>query len=236
MAPPEDWLYFVKSYQAGIDPIFAGRLAALARSEGKMLNIIRGYSSYDEQVRLYKLSGGLQNEDGTWSGGSGYAAVPNTSWHEYRLAADITNSWAKELDKDAATKKQITLIRFGLFKPLTRGNGKIILEDWHIQPIETAGQWDKQKYTPEANGEMDICEFQKLTGIDADGKNGPDTKAKAKEVLETIHHILGIPHYKNTQEVITSVTKSPSYWLSKLYQEPYLDAYTMAIVKKMRGE
>ena len=70
------------------------------------------------------------------------------SWHEYRLAIDTSDQWLKALDKYAATEKQTTLMKFGLFKPLTTGNKTGVLEDWHMQPIETRGVSDRKLLMP----------------------------------------------------------------------------------------
>jgi hypothetical protein len=38
------------------------------------------------------------------------------------------------------------LLKYGLFKPMTQGNDLGINEDWHIQPIETASDFDLQSF------------------------------------------------------------------------------------------
>lgn len=139
IADPVKWIVFLNSWQWEIDPVFLSRLAALGQAMGKLIRISSGYRSYDEQVRSYKSTGGHQDEHGNWVGGNGKAAVPGQSWHEFGCAIDTPDAWLKKLDKTAATIGQRTLLKFGLYKPLTKGNGTSVYEDWHIQPIECAG-------------------------------------------------------------------------------------------------
>ena len=143
-------VFFQKQKQKDIDPIFAGRLAAFARKNDISIFVGSGYRSYEEQVRCYEESGGKQDKNGNWVGGDGSAAVPGRSWHNNGEAIDI--SWlgepsSKYIREDlyghsASTEEQVKLIEYGIFKPLTSGNGitkKSQLENWHIQPIETRG-------------------------------------------------------------------------------------------------
>lgn len=134
---PAKWVDFLNSWQWEIDPIFLGRLASLGQAMGKRIRASSGYRSIDEQIRSFKSAGGYQDAHGNWVGGNGKAAVPGLSWHEFGCAIDTSDAWLKALDKLAATAQQSTLIKFGLFKPLTPGNGTGVFEDWHIQPIET---------------------------------------------------------------------------------------------------
>lgn len=138
VADPHKYLKFLHGWQTDIDPVFAGRLSALARDKNTSLTILSGYRSMEEQIRSYKESGGHLDSNGNWVGGNGYAAIPGSSWHQYGGGVDVLDAWAKELDKNAKTTEQKTLLKYGLFKPLTVGNGRSVLEDWHIQPIETA--------------------------------------------------------------------------------------------------
>lgn len=136
-ADPGKWLVFKSTSHKAIDPIFAGRLAALAQSIGKKINIVAGFRSRAEQEYLYKTCK------------PGYAAKPGSSWHEFGLAVDVSDQWLKALDKDAATDLQMTLKKFGLYKPLTKGNKTSVNEDWHIQPIECRGVANKAMLAPE---------------------------------------------------------------------------------------
>jgi len=202
MADVTQWLKFKNDSHKYIDPIFAGRLAAFARDHGKVLQITSGFRSYYEQVALYINSGGYQDKNGNWTGGNGIAAVPGTSWHEFRLAVDVSDSWAKAIDKDDATKSQTTLLKYGLYKPLTKGNGSTVLEDWHIQPIELVGvaKADRSKWAPEVRI-VDVKDFQRAFGLTVDGIIGPQTKAKAKEVKELIDYILAYQKQKYTYTI-----------------------------------
>jgi hypothetical protein len=146
MEDPKIYLKFANSWQQGIDPVFAGRLAALTKhmrlvlkNPKLILHVSSGLRLTAEQVKLYIKNGGKQLADGSWTGGNGYVAIPGTSFHEYGVAIDTSDQWLKKLEKDLATDLQRTLMKFGLFKPLTKGNGCSVLEDWHIQPIETRG-------------------------------------------------------------------------------------------------
>lgn len=120
-----------------IDPIFLGRLAAWAKSKNQKLTIISGTRTLQKQMELYIKSGGKQLPDGSWTGGNGKVAKPGKSWHNFALAVDVSDLWAKSINKIEATAKQAELQKFGIFKPMTKGNGMTVLEDWHIQPIET---------------------------------------------------------------------------------------------------
>lgn len=236
-ADPDKWLVFKYQNQKCIDPVFAGRLAALAQFLGKKINIVRGFANYDEQVQAYKSYGGYQDENGNWVSKSKFAAVPGTSLHEFRVAIDGSDKNIKELDKNEATYKQITLNKFGLFKPLTPGNGSSVYEDWHIQPIETAGCLPKNRYkfAPEVVDVMDIKEFQMITGLQPDSKAGTLTKTKAKEMLKICQNILGLS-YKSAEDVINATQSSPKIWLALLKTVKYFDSFVMNIYKKMRGE
>lgn len=139
-------LFFKNKNQNDIDPIFAGRLAAFAVDNNLVIYVGSGYRSYDEQVACYKKSGGYKDTSGNWIGGDGSAAKPGSSWHNFGEAIDI--SWNGEESSQyirnlyghkESTEEQIELIKYGIFKPLTSGNGKkgSLLEEWHIQPIET---------------------------------------------------------------------------------------------------
>lgn len=144
---PKEWLIFRNSWQTDIDPIFAGRLAALAKYTGVKINISSGFRSTKEQIASFLRNGGSQDKNGNWIGGNGYAAKPGRSWHEFGEAIDTSDMWLKKLEKDASTSQQILLRKFGLFKPLTKGNKTSVQEDWHIQPIETNGVLVEQRKT-----------------------------------------------------------------------------------------
>ena len=66
LADPSKYLVFGDPSKSGIDPIFAGRLAALAKDAGIKIYIWPNgaYRDYEGQVREYIASGGHQNPDG----------------------------------------------------------------------------------------------------------------------------------------------------------------------------
>jgi hypothetical protein len=99
----------------GLDPVFAGRLAYIAKAFNTVIKITDGARSHEEQAQMYALykAGKLQAT----------AAVPGTSKHEFRIAADISTSPIRVMsDKELA--------QFGVYRPLNN-------EPWHFEPIET---------------------------------------------------------------------------------------------------
>jgi len=167
-ADPKIWLFAESNCDFDIDPNFAGRLAALTQliftsppmyrkhigawvyPWAKKAYFTSGYRSYNKQAELYKKSGGRQDAKGNWFGGSGMAAKPGKSWHNYGLAVDVSwrSLWLKKLEQYEMTMNQDMLRRFGLYKPLTWGNNTSVIENWHIQPIElsTLTTDEKLKY------------------------------------------------------------------------------------------
>jgi hypothetical protein len=187
-ANPISWLAFANPAQAGIDPVFAGRLSAMAKAWGKGIHITGNGGARDpeDQVHAYIHSGGHMTNDGLWTGGNGTAAKPGQSPHEFRLAIDTSDAWLKALQKDLATAKQTELLKFGLYKPLTKGNGSSVCEDWHIQPIELRGRSGAAFYktmTPLLVAGS-VAEFQSKHGLKPDNVYGPDTAQKAREVFK----------------------------------------------------
>ena len=118
-------LKYLSGEKDGIDPIFAGRLSALARDERVNITINSGYRSRQEQERIYNLYkiGELKS-----------ASRPGFSWHEFRLAVDTSTQPIRAMDNDQ-------LKPYGLCKPLSA-------EGWHIQPIETSGELNRERYEP----------------------------------------------------------------------------------------
>lgn len=138
------WLTFapnVDPYE--IDPVFLGRVGAMARDEKIKHHIISGHRPTSLQEKLYLAKGGVKNPDGTYSDPygkvNGRVAKPNRSFHEFRLAIDSGTKYYKDINKVESALKQSKLNKYGLFKPLTIGQGikESGCEDWHIQPIET---------------------------------------------------------------------------------------------------
>lgn len=99
----------------GLDPVFAGRLAFVAKTFNTVIKITDGARSHEEQAQMYALykAGKLQAT----------AAVPGTSKHEFRIAADISTSPIRVM-----TDKELS--QFGVYSPLEN-------EPWHFEPIET---------------------------------------------------------------------------------------------------
>lgn len=143
-----EWLTFDHPEdKVNLDPILIGRLGAMAKANNRKMNIYSGYRSTSKQTTLYKNSSG-KLVNGKWVGGSGYVAPPGSSWHEYALAVDIGTDYYKNLEKDAKTSSQAVWKTYGLFKPMTKGNGTKVVESWHVQPLETVGVKDKSSLQP----------------------------------------------------------------------------------------
>ena len=110
----------------GLDPVFAGRLAYVAKVSNTKFKITDGFRSLEDQKKMYAdyKAGKLQAT----------AAVPGTSWHGSRLAVDTSSQPIRGMVSAALTK-------YGLCKPLKN-------EGWHIQPIETINTGRKMQYEP----------------------------------------------------------------------------------------
>lgn len=215
MADPAKYLLFDNSWQKDIDPVFAGRLAALARDMGVKIHINSGKRATEEQTRLYKQDGGYQDKNGNWVGGTGYVAVPGRSWHEFGEAIDTRDPWLKKLEKDAATNQQILLQKYGLFKPLTKGNRCTVLEDWHIQPIETMG-------VPVAK-RMEFLKAYKEAAIQSQPAKKEESEMWKKKIIEEAFD-LGL---------ITDKT-----WIEKADEKPtiwFVCAVAINLYKKIKG-
>lgn len=172
-ADPSAWLAIPETANVDLlDPVFLGRLAALAKAMKKKISLTSagGARDTETQQRLYNTLP------------KGIAALPGTSWHEYGLAIDTADSWLKALC-NGATKTQGALLKYGLFKPLASGNRASVIEDWHIQPIETIGipSFSRPAMSP-MSAPIAVKTFQSVRGLLSDGKYGPKTAAKAQEV------------------------------------------------------
>jgi len=121
---PDEWDYWVKAENcnANIDPVFKGRLAALAKAHNKKLIFYSGFRTRAKQQELYNMY-----LDGTGN----LAAKPGTGWHEFGAAVDAKD-WVRELSAKEMAK-------YGLCKP-------VVGESWHIQPIETSSMNKKSFY------------------------------------------------------------------------------------------
>lgn len=134
----------------GLDPVFAGRLAALANTSSNQFLITSGYRDLKEQQRLYDMYLYYKK---TGKGSIKSAAKPGTSSHNYRIAADISTQPLRGMS-NAQLKK------WGLCKPISS-------EGWHIQPIETLHERDFSKWEPEEEEEV---ETDKIT-VKMNGKS-----------------------------------------------------------------
>lgn len=135
-----------------LDPVFAGRLAYLAKDKGVKLKLTEGYRSTARQMELYNQ---YLEYKRTGKGSIKLAAKPGTSWHEFRLAID-TSTYPIRGMTNAQLKP------YGLCKPIAS-------EGWHIQPIETSGKSNKTAYAPE---EVEEVQTQKVTAE----MNGKETE------------------------------------------------------------
>lgn len=121
---PDEWSYWVKAENcnANIDPVFMGRLAALAKAHNKKLIFYSGFRTYDKQKELYNMY---------LKGTGNLAAKPGSGWHEFGAAVDAKD-WVRELGAKEMAK-------YGLCKPVSG-------ESWHIQPIETKNGLNKKSF------------------------------------------------------------------------------------------
>ena len=149
MADPKKYLIFENQSMSGIDPTFAGRLAALARDHNTTIYIgsVSGLRSYQDTVNLWFAHGGIYDKKtGRFLPGPNFdyiPAYPGSSWHVNGEAVDAGSSaWILNMC-NGNTMSQSELLKYGLFKPLSTGNGypkgNQAAEPWHIQPIETKG-------------------------------------------------------------------------------------------------
>lgn len=150
-ADPEEWL---SGKWEELDPVFAGRLAHLARQCKVKIVMTCGYRSTAEQTRLYNE---YLNYKRTGKGSIKLAARPGTSWHEYRLAIDTSVYPIRGM-----TDKEMR--PYGLIKPIKS-------EPWHIQPIETSGESNRAKWRPkEQEDEMAETIYKTLSDVPSWGK------------------------------------------------------------------
>ena len=112
-----------------LDPIFSGRLSALAKASGVAFNVTSGYRSIEEQTKLYNMYLSYKK---TGIGTIKSAAVPGKSSHNYKIAADISTQPIRGMDNSQLKK-------YGLCKPIKS-------EGWHVQAIETQYERDFAKW------------------------------------------------------------------------------------------
>lgn len=180
------WLVFAKSVDPyEIDPVFLGRLGAMAKDENRKHVILSGHRLTSLQEKLYLNAGGVKNSDGTYSDPygkvNGRVAKPNRSFHEYKLAVDSGDKYYKAINKLESTFTQSKLNKYGLFKPLTIGNGikESGCEDWHIQPIETYNLdlEGRKKMMPDYITETQLSPYEILQSKSIMSKTGFDWKS-----------------------------------------------------------
>lgn len=114
--PVADPVQYLAGDTEGLDPVFAERLAYVAKVNSTKFKVTDGFRSLEDQKKMYDdyKAGKLQAT----------AAKPGTSWHGSRLAVDTSSQPIRMMTN-------VELMKYGLCKPLSK-------EGWHIQPIETA--------------------------------------------------------------------------------------------------
>ncbi len=220
--------------EACVYPKLVQAVNALCVAKGKDTLCTSGYRSLEKQKIINKQAlnagpGRIQRADGSVydKAGKCWAAAYGKSNHCYCIAMDITDEWFKKLTNS-------DLYKYSLFKPMSH-------EPWHVQLLELSSITQEQKETIRdsctkgVSMEMDIKDFQVLAGLQADGVNGPKTRAAAKQVLQICQEILGNKFY-SPEEVVKATQNSPNYWMDKLKTVKYLDGFVMNIVKKMGGQ
>ncbi len=110
-----------------IDPVFKGRLAALARDMGQTADFGEGFRDLARQQEFY---------DRYLAGTGALAARPGMSKHNMGLAVDTQSGWLQSLNDGIAVERQTALLQYGLCKPMADDAGQGH-EAWHIQPLES---------------------------------------------------------------------------------------------------
>lgn len=208
----------------------------LCAAKGKNCLCTSGYRSLAKQKLINaqslaqrKSQGGYQLSNGAvyTPDGKCWAAPFGKSNHCFCIAMDITDDWFNKLSNSELKK-------YGLIKPMS-------YEPWHVELIETRGLSQLQKEAIRdsvlkgtGENDMNVKEFQAMTGLKDDGIVGPVTKAKAKEMLQVCQEILG-NNFKTAEDAIKSTQTKPEEWLPKLKSEKYFSALIMNIVNKMGG-
>ncbi|EGD47151.1 peptidase M15B and M15C DD-carboxypeptidase VanY/endolysin [Ruminiclostridium papyrosolvens DSM 2782] len=208
----------------------------LCAAKGKNCLCTSGYRSLAKQkvinaqsLAQRKSQGGYQLSNGAvyTPDGKCWAAPFGKSNHCFCIAMDITDEWFNKLSNSELKK-------YGLIKPMS-------YEPWHVELIETRGLSQLQKEAIRdsvlrgtGENDMNVKEFQAMTGLKDDGIVGPVTKAKAKEMLQVCQEILG-NKFDNPESVIKACMSNPGMWTKKLSEVPHLGDYTMNIVKMMGG-
>lgn len=162
-------LYLIGKWDE-LDPIFAGRLAQLAKEYRVQIKLTEGYRSSARQTELYRQ---YQNYLKTGKGNIKLAAKPGTSWHEYRLAIDTSVQPIRSMPS-------VQLQKYGLCKPIGS-------EPWHIQPLETANRKDFKNWEPIWREEEEVAEktYKTLNDVPSWGKETMKKLIKAGGITPT---------------------------------------------------
>ncbi len=221
-------------------PKLISAVNTLCEAKGKNCLCTSGYRSLEKQKIINAQSLAQRKKQGAYRitdpndkrygavytpDGKCWAGAYGKSNHCFCIAMDITDPWFNAL-KNAELKK------YGLIKPMDH-------EPWHVQLLEHQGISQSQKEAIRDSvlkgvGDMNVKEFQAMTGLTADGVTGPKTKAKAKEVLQCCQEILG-NDFKTAEEVIKATQSKPGIWIGVIKTLKYFDSFIMNIVNKMGG-
>lgn len=208
----------------------------LCAAKGKNCLCTSGYRSLAKQKLINaqslaqrKSQGGYQLSNGAvyTPDGKCWASAYGQSLHNYCIAMDIGDSWFQTITNSELKK-------YGLIKSVAH-------EPWHVTLIELVGISQKQKEAIRdsvlkgtGENDMNVKEFQAMTGLKVDGVAGSKTKEKAKEMLQVCQEILG-NNFKTAEDAIKLTQTKPEEWLPKLKSEKYFSALIMNIVNKMGG-
>jgi hypothetical protein len=221
--------------QAYIYPKLLAAVNQVCNDFKKDAECTAGYRSLECQKATAKLvlaqnKGSYQLGDGSVYIGTGnsrrcLASAYGKSNHCFCIAMDI-GDWFEKLTNGQLKK-------YGLIKPIS-------YEPWHVQLIELSEISEVKKRAIRDSclkevSDMDIKEFQALTGLKSDGIPGPKTKDKAREVLQICQQILGID-FKTPEEIIRGTQGSPELWLAKLNEIKFFDSFVMNIARKLGGK
>ncbi len=216
-------------------PKLIAAVNTLCVAKGKDCLCTSGYRSLAKQrlinaqsLAQRKSQGAYQKPDGSvWtSDGKCWAAAYGKSNHCFCIAMDITDGWF-QIITNAELKK------YGLVKPMS-------YEPWHVELIETRGLSQLEAIRDSVlkgigENDMEVKEFQAMTGLKVDGVAGSKTKEKAKEILECCQEILG-NNFKTAEEVIRATQTKPGVWIGVIKTLKYFDSFIMNIVNKMGGK
>ncbi len=207
----------------------------LCTAKGKDCLCTSGYRSVEKQKIinaqvLAQSKSNYQRPNGAVynSKGQCLAAAYGFSNHCYCIAMDISDEWFEALTNTELKK-------YGLIKPIS-------YEPWHVQLLEHQGinQAKKEQIRDsvlkgKVDDDMTVKEFQTITGLQADGIVGTNTRNKAKKLLQVCQEILG-QDYKNATETINGCMTKPNTWINLMSKTKYFDSFVMNIVNKLSGK